>query len=275
MPAIYKVDRRAPLPARPDRDLRGGRGRPPAVQAEATGGRRARASRRPPPATTSASGSTPRARPARPKGAVHSHARPARHCAELYAQGVLGLDRGRRRASRPPSCSSPTASGNAHVPSRCAVGGTRACCWPERPTPEARLRPACARHKPTIFFGVPTLYAAHARLAAAGPRRAAADPDGAHALASVRLCVSAGEALPAELGQRFKRALRRRDPRRHRLDRDAAHLPLQPARRGALRHAPASRCRATTCELRRRRRPAGRRTARSATCYVQRPERGA
>ena len=31
-------------------------------------------------------------------------------------------------------------------------------------------------------------------------------------------------------------ALRLRHPRRHRLDRDAAHLPVQPARRRALRH---------------------------------------
>ena len=36
--------------------------------------------------------------------------------------------------------------------------------------------------------------------------------------------------------QALDRAIRLRDPRRHRLDRDAAHLPVQPPGRGALRH---------------------------------------
>ena len=41
-------------------------------------------------------------------------------------------------------------------------------------------------------------------------------------LSSLRLCVSAGEALPADALPALARALRRRDPRRHRHDRDAA-----------------------------------------------------
>ena len=68
-------------------------------------------------------------------------------------------------------------------------------------------------------------------------RRAAGRPDAAGARgarhAPLRLCGrgAAGGHRPA-----LDRALRRGDSRRHRLDRDAAHLPVQPAGRGALRH---------------------------------------
>ena len=52
-----------------------------------------------------------------------------------------------------------------------------------------------ARHKPTIFCGVPTLYAAlGAHLEAVGA------PD-----VKLRRCISAGEALPADVGERWKR----------------------------------------------------------------------
>ena len=63
---------------------------------------------------------------------------------------------------------------------------------------------------------------------------------------------AAGRAVRAVDG-----ALRRRHPRRHRHDRDAAHLPVQPAGRGPAGHHRASPCPATTCELLRRGRPRG------------------
>ena len=43
-------------------------------------------------------------------------------------------------------------------------------------------------------------------------------------------CVSAGEALPPRSGRALRRAFRLRSPGRHRLDRDAAHLPVESAR---------------------------------------------
>ena len=105
-----------------------------------------------------------------------------------------------------------------------SVGAT-SVLMAERPTPAAVFS-AWSSEQPTIFYGVPTLYAA--MLASAEfPAR---DRLG------LRLCVSAGEALPADIGKRWTRQYRRRHPRRHRLDRDAAHLPVQPARRRALRH---------------------------------------
>jgi len=63
-----------------------------------------------------------------------------------------------------------------------------------RPTPDA-VFDIFRRMRPTIFCGVPTHYAA--MIAAAGGR----DFDGASQL---RCCISAGEALPAEIGKRWK-----------------------------------------------------------------------
>jgi 4-hydroxybenzoate-CoA ligase len=73
-----------------------------------------------------------------------------------------------------------------------SVGATTVLCR-ARPTPEKVLE-VLAATRPTIFCGVPTLYAA--LLAAMGERV----PQGFDRL---RRCVSAGEALPAEIGQRW------------------------------------------------------------------------
>ena len=64
-----------------------------------------------------------------------------------------------------------------------------------RPTPEA-VGAILAEHKPTIFCGVPTLYAAMVN----AQEQAGGAPD--HAL---RLCTSAGEALPREIGERWEK----------------------------------------------------------------------
>ena len=65
----------------------------------------------------------------------------------------------------------------------------------ERPTVTAVMR-TLATHQPTLFAGVPTLFAA--MLADPSATREA----GSHAL---RFSISAGEALPAELYDRWKR----------------------------------------------------------------------
>ncbi len=74
-----------------------------------------------------------------------------------------------------------------------SVGATTALL-PDRPTPEAVLG-MLAQHDPTLFFGVPTLYAS--MLADPGCRR----ESGTRRL---RLCVSAGEALPREIGLEWR-----------------------------------------------------------------------
>jgi len=65
---------------------------------------------------------------------------------------------------------------------------------PHRPTPEAAFE-AITRHRPTLFFAVPTLYAGMLALKEAEAR---------FDLSSLRLCISAGEALPEELYRRWQ-----------------------------------------------------------------------
>ena len=64
----------------------------------------------------------------------------------------------------------------------------------QRPTPEA-VFDVMRRHRPTVFYGVPTLYASML-----------AHKDMCHGAGSdrLRLAVSAGEALPAHLGERWR-----------------------------------------------------------------------
>jgi 4-hydroxybenzoate-CoA ligase len=74
-----------------------------------------------------------------------------------------------------------------------SVGAT-AVLLPQRPTPET-VFDIMRRHRPTIFYGVPTLYAsllAHRDMS----RGAGSD--------RLRLAISAGEGLPAPLGERWR-----------------------------------------------------------------------
>ena len=123
-----------------------------------------------------------------PKGTVHVQASLIQ-TAELYARPILGIEESDLVFSAAKLFFA-YGLGNA-LTFPMAVGAT-AVLMAERPTPAAvfaRLR----AHRPTIFYGVPTLYAAmlaHPDL----PR-----PEELR----LRRCVSAGEALPAELGRRF------------------------------------------------------------------------
>ncbi len=109
--------------------------------------------------------------------------------------------------------------------------GAAAVLLPDRPTPDAVLA-IMRRFQPTIFGGVPTLYAGLLSHPALG--RGAGS-------ARLRRCISAGEALPEQVGRRWEATVGTGDPGRARQHGDAAHLPLEPPRRGALRqHRPAS-----------------------------------
>jgi 4-hydroxybenzoate-CoA ligase len=74
-----------------------------------------------------------------------------------------------------------------------SVGAT-AILFPGRPTPEAVFE-VMRRERPTIFYGVPTLYAA--MLARNDVVRGAGSD-------RLRMCVSAGEALPAHIGTQWR-----------------------------------------------------------------------
>jgi benzoate-CoA ligase len=129
----------------------------------------------------------------RPKGTVHSHGNPY-WTAELYGKRVLGL-------REDDVCFSAAklffayGLGNA-LSFPMAVGATT-LLMAERPTPEAtfkRWTGGVAGLKPTVFFGAPTGFAGML----AHPALPARDT------LALRLVSSAGEALPAELGERFK-----------------------------------------------------------------------
>ena len=123
-----------------------------------------------------------------PKGTVHLHS----HLiltAELYAKPVLGI----RESDLVFSAAKlffAYGLGNA-MTFPMAVGAT-ALLMAERPTPDSVFKRLTAK-KPTIFYGVPTLYAA-LLASPAFPKKEDL---------KLRICTSAGEALPANLGKRW------------------------------------------------------------------------
>jgi benzoate-CoA ligase len=130
----------------------------------------------------------------RPKGTVHSHVNPYWTC-ELYGKRILKLQENE-------VCFSAAklffayGLGNA-LTFPMAVGATTLLMG-ERPTPAAtfkRMTGGVAGLKPTVFYGAPTGFAG---MLANPDLPAAAD-------VALRLVSSAGEALPAEIGERFKR----------------------------------------------------------------------
>ncbi len=126
----------------------------------------------------------------RPKGTVHAH-RDMVVTSERYGVGILGMTE-RDVCFSAAKLFFAYGLGNA-MTFPLWVGGT-AVLLAARPTPELTFE-VIERHRPTLFFGVPTLYAAQLRAL-----EGAARPE----LASLRLCVSAGEGLPAEILRRWQ-----------------------------------------------------------------------
>ena len=122
-----------------------------------------------------------------PKGAMHRHAN-IRHVVEAYGRQVLGITPEDRCYSVAKLFFAYGIGNSLFFP--LAVGATTVLD-PDPPTP-ASVAERLAEYRPTLFFAVPTFYAAI--LNADVP---------AEAFASVRLAVSAGEPLPAELCRRF------------------------------------------------------------------------
>src|SRR5687767_1927772 len=125
-----------------------------------------------------------------PKGAVHLH-----HdmvvCYETYARQVLGM-RSDDRVYSAAKLFFAYGLGNAgYFP---LGAGAHSVLYPQRPTPEG-VFDVITRTRPTLYFGVPTLYAA---------MLAVKDADKRWDLSSLRLCVSAGEALPEEIYKRWQ-----------------------------------------------------------------------
>ncbi len=124
-----------------------------------------------------------------PKGTVHAHSSMI-ETAELYARGVLGI----RESDVVFSAAKLFfAYGLGNSLSFVMAAGATAVLMAERPTPAAVFKRLKER-KPSIFYGVPTLYAA--MLADPGfPKKEEL---------ALRICVSAGEALPPQISKSFK-----------------------------------------------------------------------
>ncbi|WP_198088859.1 benzoate-CoA ligase family protein [Variovorax sp. E3] len=125
----------------------------------------------------------------KPKGTVHTHAN-LWWTAELFGKPVLAL-------TEDDVCFSAAKMyfayglGNA-LTFPLSVGAT-VVLMAERPTPDATFR-RWVEHKPTVFFGAPTGFAGML----ASPKLPAREA------VALRMCSSAGEALPGEIAQRFK-----------------------------------------------------------------------
>ncbi|MDR1968036.1 MAG: benzoate-CoA ligase family protein [Burkholderiaceae bacterium] len=126
----------------------------------------------------------------RPKGAVHSQANPYWTC-ELYGKRVLGLTEQDVCFSAAKLFFSYGLGNGLTFP--LSVGAT-VVLMDERPTPEATFKRLTATPRPTVFFGAPTGFAGML----ASPALPAREQTG------LRLASSAGEALPAEIGKRWK-----------------------------------------------------------------------
>src|SRR6267154_2339540 len=134
---------------------------------------------------TSGSGGTP-------KAAVHRHA-DMLVTSRNYARAVLGLRADDLTFSVSKLFFAYGLGNGMYFP---LSVGARTVLNPER-TNVAHVVEMVARHRPTVFFAVPTFYAAVLREMERPGYRAD--------FSSIRMCVSAGEALPAEIFNAWKR----------------------------------------------------------------------
>jgi benzoate-CoA ligase family protein len=123
-----------------------------------------------------------------PKGAVHLH-HDLPFNTECYAKGVLGVNETDITVSVPKLFFGYATGTNLLFPF--AAGGATAL-FSERSTPE-KLYEVIERYRPTILTNVPTMINAMLNMEGAESRD----------LSSLRMCLSAGEALPAELYERW------------------------------------------------------------------------
>jgi 4-hydroxybenzoate-CoA ligase len=125
-----------------------------------------------------------------PKGVRHVHGS-LKATADTYGAQVLGIQADDLMFSAAKAFHAYGLGNSLTFPMAVGAG---AVLMPDRPTPDAVLD-MLQRHQPTMFGGVPTLYAA----LLASPRIGAQAGS-----ARLRRCISAGEALPADIGRRWR-----------------------------------------------------------------------
>jgi benzoate-CoA ligase len=123
-----------------------------------------------------------------PKGTVHVQKSPIR-TAELYAQPILGIQESDVVFSAAKLFFAYGLGNGLSFP--LSVGATTVLLS-ERPTPASVCR-ILRQYRPTIFYGVPTLYSA----LLANPELPKREE------LNLRCCISAGEALPPDVGRRW------------------------------------------------------------------------
>ena len=125
-----------------------------------------------------------------PKAAVHRH-RDMLVTSRNFAQGVLALRADDRMFSVSKLYFAYGLGNGMYFP---FFFGASTVLYPDRPRPD-RIAQLVAQYRPTVFFAVPTFYAALLRDA----------EQGLHVdFSSIRIAVSAGESLPAEIFERFR-----------------------------------------------------------------------
>jgi len=124
----------------------------------------------------------------KPKAAVHTHA-DLKYTDELYGKPFLGIT-GNDVCYSVAKLFFAYGLGNALTFPMSA--GATTILLKDRPTPEL-VAELLKKHRVTVFYAVPTFYAGFLASAAAPARSDV----------NMRRCVSAGEALPAEVGRRF------------------------------------------------------------------------
>lgn len=127
-----------------------------------------------------------------PKGCVHLQ-HDMVYCTEYYAKAILGINEHDITFSAAKLYFAYGLGNNLYFPF--SVGAS-AVHYAGRPVAEEMFK-AIEQYRPTIFFGVPTLYASMLSLPDARER---------FDCSSLRVCVSAGEALPADTLRRWEEA---------------------------------------------------------------------
>jgi len=125
-----------------------------------------------------------------PKGCVHLQ-HDMLYCTEYYAKSVLGITENDITFSAAKLYFAYGLGNGLYFPF--GVGASTVL-YPGRPLAEDMFK-VVEQYRPTIFFGVPTLYGSMLALPDVGKR---------FDFSSVRICVSAGEALPAPIWHAWK-----------------------------------------------------------------------
>ncbi len=125
-----------------------------------------------------------------PKAAVHLH-HDMMCCVESYARGTLNINEEDKLFSASKLFFAYGLGNSCYFP---LALGASVVLLPDRPQ-AATVFETIHRYRPTVFFGVPTLYSSMLQLP---------DAERNYDLSSLRCCVSAGEAMPAEIFRRWK-----------------------------------------------------------------------